>query len=59
MYEVELLNISTNNSFIKIFNSYNSMKKFVCKVKYSKKLILLSITDNSYLYDWEVFIWFI
>ena len=51
MYEVELLNISTNNSFIKIFNSYNSMKKFVCKVKYSKKLILLSITDNSYLYD--------
>ncbi len=51
MYEVELLNLITNDIFIKKFNSYNLMKKFVNKVNFSNKLKLLSITDNSYLYD--------
>ncbi len=51
MYEVELLNLTSNKVFIKKFNSYDFMKKFVNKVNYSKKLKLLSITDNSYLYD--------
>ena len=54
MYEVELLNLITNDIFIKKFNSYNLMKKFVNKVNFSNKLKLLSITDNSYLYDWGV-----
>ena len=51
MYEVELLNLITNDIFIKKFNSYNLMKKFVHKVNFSNKLKLLSIIDNSYLYD--------
>ena len=54
MYEVELLNLITNDIFIKKFNSYNLMKKFVHKVNFSNKLKLLSIIDNSYLYDWGV-----
>ena len=51
IYEVELLNLRTNEVFTKCFNSYKSMKLFVNKVNFSKKLKLLSITDNSYLYD--------
>lgn len=51
MYEVELLDLKTNNVFIKKFNSYELMKKFVNRVNFSKKLKLLMIIDNSYLFD--------
>lgn len=51
MYEVVLRNNKTDEIFKKIFWSEKYMKKFVNKVKRGNKLTLLSITDNSYLYD--------
>lgn len=51
MYEVEVLNRTNNKTFIKKFNSSENLYNFVRKVKYSKTLTLLSITNNSYLYD--------
>lgn len=51
MYEVRILNKKNNNEFIKIFKIKSKLISFVKKVSYSKNLILLSITDNSYLFD--------
>lgn len=51
MYEVSVLNRITNKSFIKKFTNKKDLTIFVRKVKYSITLTLLSITDNSYLYD--------
>lgn len=51
MYEVEILDRRNNKIFIKKFFNTRDLAKFVRKVNYSKILTLLSITDNSYLYD--------
>ena len=51
MYEVEVFNRTNNKTFIKKFNSSERLYDFIRKVKYSKTLTLLSITNNSYLYD--------
>lgn len=51
MYEVNVLNRNTNKNFIKKFSNKKDLTIFVRKVKYSNTLTLLSITDNSYLYD--------
>ena len=51
MYEVELLDLEKDKIFTKKFNDRNSMYKFVRKVNRSKKLKLLLILDNSYMYD--------
>ena len=50
MYEVELLNLETNKTFKKVFWSLYLKDNFVRKVKYSKKLKVLCITDNSRIY---------
>lgn len=51
MYQVELLDLEKNIKFTKKFNNRDSMYKFVRKVNHSKKLKLLLILDNSYMYD--------
>lgn len=51
MYEVELLNLQNNKVFTKIFWSSYLKDNFVRKCKYSKKLKVLSIIDNSKDYD--------
>lgn len=51
MYEVRILNKKNNNEFTKTFKSKSKLVSFVKKVSYSKNLTLLSITDNSYLFD--------
>ena len=51
MYEVEVYNKKTNKSFVRKFNDRNTALKFIIKVKFSKVLIYLGMTDNSYLYD--------
>lgn len=51
MYEVEVLNIKEKKLFKKIFWCRDRMDKFVNKVIHSDKLKLLTITNNSYLYD--------
>ena len=51
MYEVELRNNKTNETFKKIFWSKKELNKFVIKVNKGKSLTLLGITDNSYMYD--------
>ena len=40
MIEITLLNLETGKKFIKHFSSYYLAKKFMNKVKYSKKLKL-------------------
>ena len=42
MFEVKLLDKSTNKTFIKTFKSYYLYNKFINKCKYSKKLQLIS-----------------
>lgn len=51
MYEINLLVIENNKTFTKIFWSEYLMRKFINKCKYSKKLKVISITDNSKWYD--------
>lgn len=51
MYEVQLLNLEKNIEFTKIFNDKSKLTSFLNKVNYSKKLKLLMIVDNSYMYD--------
>lgn len=51
MFEVEVLDIENNNIFIKKFNDVFKAYKFVRKVNYSKKLKLLSVVNNSYMFD--------
>lgn len=42
MFEVKLLDKTTNKTFIKTFESYYLYNKFINKCKYSKKLQLIS-----------------
>ena len=51
MYEVVLLNLSTNSKFTKVFNSIEKFTIFVNRVHYSNKLKILSIINNSYMFD--------
>lgn len=51
MYEVNVLNRINKKTFIRKFSNKKDLTIFVRKVKYSNTLTLLSITDNSYLYD--------
>ncbi len=51
MYEVELLNLKTNEKFTKIFWNLNILKDFIRKCEYSKKVKVITITDNSMFYD--------
>ncbi|MBQ9072016.1 MAG: hypothetical protein IJY25_02545 [Bacilli bacterium] len=51
MFEVNVFNRTNKKTFVKKFNTRIEMIRYVTKVKYSKVLTLLSITDNSYLYD--------
>lgn len=51
MFEVNVLNRTTKKTFVRKFNDRKEMLRYVIKVKFSKVLTLLSITDNSYLYD--------
>lgn len=51
MYEVELLDLKHNERFTKKFWGKQTLIRFLKKVEHSKKLKLLCITDNSYLYD--------
>lgn len=51
MYELKLLDLKKNTIFIKEFNNYGSVVIFIRKLEHSKKLKLLSFTDNSYMYD--------
>lgn len=51
MYEVNIFNRSNNKIFTKRFNNKKALNLYVRKIGYSNSLILLSITDNSYLYD--------
>lgn len=47
MFEIELLDLSTNKQFTKRFTSYYLYQKFLNKLKYSKKLIMIGW--NSYI----------
>lgn len=51
MYEVVVLNLKNNEEFTKMFFDRSLLDKFVNKVTHSSKLKLLSIIDNSYMYD--------
>ena len=47
MYQVRLLNVNYNTIFEKWFYSYEKLRKFKNKVKYSKKIKILDILDWS------------
>mgnify|MGYP006908796924 CR=1 FL=1 len=47
MFELELLDLSTNKRFTKQFTSYYLYQKFKNKLKHSKKLIMIGW--NSYI----------
>ena len=51
MFEVEVMNVITKKIFTREFNYRKEALNFARKVKYSKVLVLLSVTDNSYLFD--------
>ena len=42
MFEIKLLNLATNQVFTKTFESYYLWQKTLHKIKYSKKLKILS-----------------
>ena len=42
MFEIKLLDKTTNKTFVKTFDSYYLYQKFLNKCKHSKKLQLLS-----------------
>lgn len=44
MFQIKILNTETKKTFIKEFTSYFLYEKFIKKLKYSKKLVILSIT---------------
>ena len=44
MFTIKLLDKKTNKSFEKKFDSFYLFNKFLAKVKYSKKLVILSTT---------------
>ena len=45
MYEVNCIDLSTNKSFKKVFDSYYLLNKFKNKCKYSKKIKITSIIN--------------
>lgn len=51
MFEVKVFNKNNKKTFIKKFNDRKEMLTYARKVRFSKVLTLLSVTDNSYLYD--------
>ena len=51
MFEIELLNLKTNETFKEIFFSVKAKDNFVRKCKYSKKVKIITIVDWSYLYN--------
>lgn len=51
MFEIIVLDLKNNNRFIKVFNDSIKAYKFVRKVNFSKNLKLLSIINNSYMFD--------
>ena len=51
MFLVKVININTKKIFIREFNDRKDALNFARKVKFSKILALLSVTDNSYIYD--------
>lgn len=51
MFEVKVINTTTNKVFTREFKDRRAALNFVRKVKFSKVLALLSITDNSFMYD--------
>lgn len=44
MFTIKLLDKKTNKSFEKKFDNFYLFNKFLAKVKYSKKLVILSTT---------------
>lgn len=42
MFKIKILDKTTNKTFTKSFTSYYIYNKFVSKLKYSKKLVVLS-----------------
>ena len=46
MYYVELLDNKTKKTFTKQFDSYYFFRKFLTKVRYSKKLTILSHSNE-------------
>ena len=51
MYEITLLNLQSNKEFTKTYWNKKELDKFVNKCKYSKKVKIISIKDNSIWYD--------
>ena len=51
MFILTILDITNNKKFEKTYNNYYEYKKFINKVKYSKKLKIISIQDLSKWYD--------
>jgi hypothetical protein len=51
MYELVLLNKDTEQVFTKTFWNEGKLEKFLNKLKYSKKIKILSKKDYSKLYD--------
>lgn len=51
MFLVKVINTNTKKIFIREFSDRKTALNYARKVKYSKVLALLSVTDYSYLYD--------
>ena len=51
MFIIKILDMTTNKTFEKTYNDYYEYKKFINKLKYSKKLKIISIQDLSKWYD--------
>ena len=51
MYEIVLLNLDTKSRFTKVFFDHNKFYSFFMKVINSKKIKVLSVIDNSFMYD--------
>ena len=51
MYEVELLNLENNKTFTKVFWNEHLKNNFVRKCRYSKKVKVLCVIDNSKFYS--------
>lgn len=51
MFEIELINLKTNQKFTKSFWSKKLKNNFINKCKYSKKVKVIGILDYSHLYD--------
>jgi hypothetical protein len=51
MYEVDVLKLKNDKVITKIFWNKKRLIKYLEKIEKNKKLKLLCITDNSYLYE--------